>query len=389
MNYLKYAMGIDMAKDKFDVCLSVIDMAQKVTAKCSSSFANNLKGFSAFYAWSLKHLKEPLAVIYVMEATGIYHEQLAWFLFEQKCSVAVVLPNKARKYKESLGLKSKTDSIDAKGLSQMACQQSLKLWQPASKKIYEMRLITRQIEAVAVQITVAENQLHALSYGMYQLKGIEKMLLNQIALLSEQKGEMQQVLLSIVEKDAVLKERFAKILKIKGLGALSLAAIVAETDGFALTENIAQLTSYAGYDVVENQSGNRKGKTKISKKGNGHIRRALHFPALNMVRYEQGNFHLLYQRVYKRSTIKMKGYVAVQRKLLALIYTLWKKNEAFDNNYKKQASRNEEPEPSFASALQKPVKKIAPGKPGAAQDKLPSTSRRKPSFAYGKSRQKK
>ena len=351
MNYLKYGMGIDMAKDKFDVCLSLIDMAQKVTAKCSSTFANSLKGFVAFYTWSIQKMKEPLAVIYLMEATGIYHEQLAWFLFERQCSVAVVLPNKARKYKESLGLKSKTDSIDAKGLSRMACEQSMRLWQPASKKIYEMRLITRQIEAAAAQITAAQNQLHALSHGMYQLKDIEKMLVKQVALLSEQKEEMQQSLLSLVDKDVVLKEKFEKILKIKGLGALSLAAIVAETDGFALTENISQLTSYAGYDVVENQSGNRTGKTKISKKGNGHIRRALHFPALNMVRYEQGNFHLLYQRVYERSSIKMKGYAAVQRKLLALIYTLWKNNEAFDNNYQKQISGNEEPEPSLASAL--------------------------------------
>lgn len=381
MNYLKYAMGIDMAKDKFDVCLSLIDTAQKVTAKCSSCFGNNLKGFLAFYAWSLKNLKEPLAVIYLMEATGIYHEQLAWFLFEQKCSVAVVLPNKARKYKESLGLKSKTDSIDAKGLSQMGCEQCLKLWQPASKKIYQMRIITRQAEAVAAQITVVSNQLHALSYGMYQIKEIEKMLLNQIALLSEQKEKMQQTLLCLVDEDAVLKEKFANILKIKGLGALSLATIVAETDGFALTENISQLTSYAGYDVVENQSGNTAGKTKISKKGNGHIRRALHFPALNMVRYEQGKFHLLYQRVYECSSIKMKGYVAVQRKLLALIYTLWKNNEAFNNTYKQQASGNEELVPSLASALQKPDKKIAPGKPEATQDKLPSMCRRKPSLA--------
>ncbi len=207
------------------------------------------------------------------------------------------------------------------------------------------------------------------------------MLLKQIELLCEQKEKMQQTLLCLVDEDAVLKEKFSNILKIKGLGALSLATIVAETDGFALTENISQLTSYAGYDVVENQSGNRTGKTKISKKGNGHIRRVLHFPSLNMVRYEQGNFHLLYQRVYERNSIKMKGYVAVQRKLLALIYTLWKKNQPFDNTYEKQASGNEEPVPSFASALKKPGKKIASGKPKATQDKLPSTYRRKPSFA--------
>lgn len=90
------------------------------------------------------------------------------------------------------------------------------------------------------------------------------MLSKQLALLQQQKDSMQQQLLEVIEQDAALKERFEKILKIKGLGALSLAIIIAETDGFATTQSIAQLTSYAGYDVVENQSGNRKGKTKIS-----------------------------------------------------------------------------------------------------------------------------
>ncbi len=388
MNYLKYGIGIDMAKDNFDVCLSVIDTTQLVTIKATSSFANNLKGFTAFLSWSLKHLREALPAIYLLEATGIYHEHLAWYLFDNDCKVVVVLPNKAKKYKESLGLKSKTDSIDAKGLSRYACEQNLRLWQPVSKKIYGLRIITRQIEALSVQATQVQNQLHSLLHGMYRLKDIEKMLSKQLALLQQQKDSMHQQLLEVIEQDAVLKERFEKILKIKGLGALSLAIIIAETDGFAATQSIAQLTSYAGYDVVENQSGNRKGKTKISKKGNGHIRRALHFPSLNMVRYEQANFHLLYKRIYNKSNIKMKGYAAVQRKLLALIYTLWKKNEPFNNTFQKQASGNEEPGPSLASALQKPGKKIASGKPEATQDKLPSTNRRKPSLAYYKGMKK-
>ncbi len=88
------------------------------------------------------------------------------------------------------------------------------------------------------------------------------MLVKQIELLEAQKEKMQQTLVALVEEDVVLKEKFANILKIKGLGTLSLATIVAETDGFALTENIAQLTSYAGYVVVESQSGNRRGKQR-------------------------------------------------------------------------------------------------------------------------------
>lgn len=66
-------------------------------------------------------------------------------------------------------------------------------------------------------------------------------------------------------------------------------------------------------------------------------------PALNVVHYQRHPFIDLYNRVFERSKIKMKGYVAVQKKLLTIIYALWKKNEAFDENYQpKMTSGNEE-----------------------------------------------
>lgn len=251
MSYVKYGLGIDRAMDTFQVCLSVVDDQQKVPLVSSACFANNIKGFQSFLKWSDKHSNLSLPLIYLVEATGIYHEPLAWFLFEKNCSVVVVLPNKAKKYKEALGLKSKNDAIDAYGLSRLACEQYLKCWQPVSKNLYKLRVLTRPIEAITAQMTIVQNQLHALSHGMYRIKEVEK----------------------LMQGDLLLKRKFDQILKIKGLGVQSLSVIVAETDGFALTENQSQLTSYTGYDVVENQSGNRVGKTKISKKGNGHIRK--------------------------------------------------------------------------------------------------------------------
>ena len=120
---------------------------------------------------------------------------------------------------------------------------------------------------------------------------------------------------------------------INGVGKATVACIAAETFGFNLFYSMGQLTSFVGYDIIENQSGNHRGKTRISKKGNSHIRKALYFPALNVVRLEVKTFSDLYERVFDRTKIKMKGYVAVQRKLLCLIYTLWKKDEAFDPDY--------------------------------------------------------
>ena len=102
----------------------------------------------------------------------------------------------------------------------------------------------------------------------------------------------------------------------------------------------------------------------------------------------------LYERIYERSNIKMKGYTAVQKKLLIVIYTLWKKDEAFDQNYQDKTSGEVELEPSFALVPKEPAKafdkeekikpgqqKITPDKTRVTQDKHPSKHRRMPSFA--------
>ncbi len=347
MQLLKCGVGIDMAMQKFDVCLSVIDTEQRVTIKATRKFENNPKGFVNFLGWVKKHHKQAIPIVFLVEASGVYHEQLAWYLFDQNQSISVILPNKAKRYKEALGFKSKTDKLDAQALAQMVCEQRLKLWQPASKNLYQLRTITRQIERISNHITSFQNQLHALEHGMYREKTVEKMIAKNLALLEKQKEKLVSIVETMIKEDTVLNKHYEQIGIIKGFGLLSFAVLIAETDGFALIENQSQLVSYAGYDVIENESGKHKGKTKISKKGNGHIRRALHMPAFNVVRYEQKPFVSFYNRVYENSKIKMKAYTAVQKKLLVLVYSLWKKNEKYQPNYVSKISKEKELEPSF------------------------------------------
>jgi transposase len=390
MEYLKYGIGIDMAMKKFDVCLSLIDMAQKATVKSSTSFTNNLKGFNDFIKWVDKHAKLPLPQVFLAEATGIYHENLAWFLYSKKCPISIILPNKARKYKESLGLKSKNDKIDAKGLSRMACEQAHQPWHPISENLYGLRMLTRQIEALNEQVTVVKNQLHALEHGMYRNRDLEKMLKKHIALFETQIQKLKQQVEKTVNDDTLLKERIDKITTIKGVGIQTAAVLVAELNGFELFHSQAQLVSFCGYDVVENQSGKHAGKTKISKKGNSHVRRALYFPAFNVVSRGVKPFVQLNQRVFERTKIKMKGYTAVQKKLLITIYAMWKNNETFDpiSSIKNDVTfRDAEPKPSFSSVSEKLAgddKKLAPNNAGAKLDGHSSKLRRMPSFSFNK-----
>ena len=114
---------------------------------------------------------------------------------------------------------------------------------------------------------------------------------------------------------------------------MSFAVVAGETNGFTLFKNQRQLVCYASYDVIQNQSGAKTGKSRISKKGNSHIRRILHMAALSAVRNKVPIFYNLYQRVYERTGIKMKAYTAVQRKLLVIMYTLWKTEQKFDPEF--------------------------------------------------------
>lgn len=320
----------DVSSKELYACLSVIDPLQKVTAKSISKFSNNPNGFDSLVAWLTKHYKQKdISLVVVMEATGVYYENVALFLHLKGYKVSVVLPNKAKKYLQATGLKSKNDTIDAQGLARMGAEQSLDHWQPKDEYFYQLRSLTRQHQSLQELKTNINNQLHADQHGMYQNEVVISQLTHLITTINDQIKGMEAAIAAHLTKDKEVAKLVEGITLIKGVGALTAAIILAETNGFALFKNIPQLISYAGYDVVEHQSGNYKGKTRISKKGNGHIRRCLHMPSLAVIRYQQSSFIQLFNRTLQRHGIKMKSYVAVQKKLLVLIYVMWKKKEAY------------------------------------------------------------
>ena len=101
---LRYCVGIDVSKDSLQICLSTIDTAGKTIVKGTSKVANKVCAFDGLLTWTAKHCKEKgLPVRYLMESTGVYHEQIAWYLFQNDLSVIVILPNKSKNYLKSLG----------------------------------------------------------------------------------------------------------------------------------------------------------------------------------------------------------------------------------------------------------------------------------------------
>lgn len=335
MRNLKYTIGVDVSMKDLVCCLSVINEEQEVKVKTTHKFQNSKNGFINLLSWAGKHIKEQLPLNFIMEATGVYHEQLAWFLYDHGKTVCILLPNKAKNWLKACGNKSKNDSIDAKGLAKIGAERKLEPWIPPSKSLLSLRDCTRRHQALNEMRTVTSNQLHAIEHSQYQCKLVVKQLKATVKMIEKQLRELEKIISLIIESDPVLQAHHDNITRIKGLSTLSFAVIAAEKNGFVLFKKVGALINYAGYDVIENQSGAHVGRTKISKRGNSRIRRVLHMPALCAVRIDQPQFINLYSRIYERTKIKMKAYVAIQKKLLTMIYYLWKKGIPYDPMFSK------------------------------------------------------
>lgn len=330
---LRQCLGIDVSKDDLQVCVSNQESDQRIRVIASSKFKNTSPGLKQLVAWIKKHCPEAVHLVSVMEATGVYHEQAAYFLHEKGFNVCVLLPNKAKAFARSLNAKSKTDAIDAKILAQMGLERKLEQWKPASSSMLIIKRLCRERVALQRHKTAALNQSHACKSAHLSEKTSQNRWAKLIRFLDKQIKEVEAKIKAIVLEDSVLKEKVGKICMVKGLGLITVISVIAETDGFTLFRNKAQVLSFAGYDVAQRESGSSvKGATRISKKGNSHIRKALHFPALVIVKHEK-QFQAFFQRTLEKSFIKMKAYVAVQRKILVLIYTLYKNNTDYDPQY--------------------------------------------------------
>ena len=332
-SFLRYCVGLDISKDALQVCFSVIDSTGRVTVKGTTKTLNTATGFTSLVNWVARHRKLDLPLTYLMESTGVYHEAIAWYLHQHHQAVSILLPNQAKYYLKSLGYRSKNDQIDAQGLSRMGLEQQLPVWKPLSKNLYALRLLTRQHQRLQELKTQSTNQQHALGHSAFENGFITKQLTKLIAVYDQQLEALAQAIAQLIEQDPILKPRIEGLVKIKGLALLSVAVLVAETNGFEGFTNQRHLVSYAGYDVVENQSGNHSGKTRISKKGNSRLRRILHMPAFNAVRFKEPTCKARYDRVYERTGIKMKAYVAVQKRLLLMAYALWRHGVEYDPLY--------------------------------------------------------
>ncbi len=332
MKLLKQNVGIDVAKGSFVATLTVLLEGQVLKHLRTKTFQNNRGGFDELTEWVSK-LSDPLLPLhFTMEATGVYYESLAYYLWGLDHIIHVLLPNKAKKFADSLNIKSKTDKAGSKVLGQMGVERSLVKWGLGSKIYRTLRTLVRERQQLIKERTRCKNQLHAEMHSAGPLKTTLARMRNHIKYLDKQVKAIEKEIDKTVNKDQFVADKIKKISTVPGLRTLTIVTVVAETFGFANITSIKQLNSYSGYDVQIRESGKWKGKSRISKKGNSHIRQAMYMPSLSSITHSQ-TYKKFYNRLNDKKQNGLISGTAVQRKLVGLIYTLWKKDEEYIENY--------------------------------------------------------
>lgn len=141
---LKQVAGIDVAQDELVVQLGRMYEDVRVELYTSKTFKNNAEGFTAFSQWVNKFTNPAIAVRYVMEATGVYHEALAYWLDEKGMQTSIVLPNKISSYVRSLETKTVTDKTASQAICRFGLERNLECWQRPKAIYKKMRQLTRE-----------------------------------------------------------------------------------------------------------------------------------------------------------------------------------------------------------------------------------------------------
>lgn len=124
---------------------------------------------------------------------------------------------------------------------------------------------------------------------------------------------------------------YESLTSIQGIGIVSAATFVGEVGDINRFDSYEQIRRYAGLNLVENSSGNHKGKTTISKRGRSLLRSILYRMAFTMVSKNKEIKELYkYLTTRKENQLKKKqAIVAIIGKILQIIYAVVTKNEEY------------------------------------------------------------
>jgi transposase len=320
------ALGIDIAKLKFNACL--INPQAKLRHKV---FPNTSAGFEQLLEWLSR---QGVSTVHAcLEATGTYGESLALFLHQAGHIVSVVNPAAVKAFAQSRLSRTKTDRVDAELIARFCQAQQPSAWTPPAQEVRELQALVRRLESLIEMRVMEENRLSSGITVEMVRQSVEELL----AHLNEQIKRTEELIRKHIDNHPGLKRQSELLDSIPGIAETTAALLLSEITNIKQYRKARQVAAYAGLVPRERQSGSSvRGRTRLSKIGNARLRRALYFPAITALRCSPF-FQAWAKGLRERGKSKMSVICAVMRKLVHLAYGVLKSEKPFDPEWAKSA----------------------------------------------------
>ena len=314
-------LGIDIAKETFDVCLTIEGKNRQ------EQFENNAGGFKKLNRWMSKYTSEKVHAC--LEATGQYGEALAEYLYQEGHGVSVVNPARIKAYGSSKLRRNKTDKADAELIAQYCLREQPALWTPPPASFKDLQALVRRYEDLQATYQQEKNRLKS---GTTQPVVVSD-LKDHLAYLEEKLALIQQAIQEHIQACPELKQRQDLLLSIPGIGKLTASKLLGEIRDVCAFEDARQLAAYAGVTPRNFVSGTSiHKKARMSKMGNANLRKILYMPAIS-AKHHNPIIHAFCQRLLEAGLKPMQVVGAAMRKLLHLIFGILKSGKPFDPNF--------------------------------------------------------
>ena len=291
----------------------------------AKAFSNDAAGNRELLKWIGKGARV------CMEATGVYHLQLALMLVAAGVEVMVINPRVAKDFGRALSNRSKTDRVDAGTLLEYVWRMKFVAWKAPRAAILELRELGRRLSELVHAGAEEKNRFHAKNVAAISRTVIRDVEMH-VAQIEKRVNQIEKAAAVVIRGDAGLSEQFAILTKIPGIARRSAILLLTELAVLDPTMTVKQIVGHAGLDPREYESGSSVQKPpRISKLGNARLRAVLYMPALTAIRHDRGA-RLFFAQLVARGKKKMQAIVAVMRKLLHGIWIVLQRRTSFDSS---------------------------------------------------------
>lgn len=323
-----YFLGIDVSKAKIDCC---VFLDANTSKKKSKVFANAESGFSGLLAWLAKLDVDLKQTTVVLEATSVYHESLAYRLFDAGLKVCIANPARVRRFAEGLSFLNKTDKADSEVLARFAALAEPEAWQPPSPKIRLIKALMARREVLSADLQREQNRLEKATATQTPPQVLAS-IHSSISFIQAEIAKLEQEIKDHIDHDPDLKNDLNLLTSIPAVGERTGLLMLGLLRSHEFNK-ASQVAAYVGLVPVQHQSGSSvRGRSSISKAGSAKVRAGLYMAAVVAIKHNP-HIKAMYERLLQNGKSKMAGVCAAMRKLVHLCYGVLKHQTPYQANY--------------------------------------------------------